>query len=198
MAKYIKQELPDLQRTGEKKAYYRLKTTRKIGFQEFIDYVCNHDSGIGRGEVLRVLIRATDAMAELLAEGYSVSIDELGLFKATIGLEADKEMDDLDGKAPKRNARSLCLNGVNFSPDKRLIIKASRRCQLKRAGVNRVHRSPFSKEERLQMALDYLDKFGVIRVKDYMELVDLSHTTAAEELRALNRWVTASLSCGRR
>ena len=30
MARYIKQELPDLRRTGEKKAYYRLKTEHKI------------------------------------------------------------------------------------------------------------------------------------------------------------------------
>ena len=32
MAKYIKQELPDLHKTGEKKAYYRLKTERNIDF----------------------------------------------------------------------------------------------------------------------------------------------------------------------
>ena len=34
MAKYIKQELPDLRKTGEKKAYYRLKTERKIDIYE--------------------------------------------------------------------------------------------------------------------------------------------------------------------
>ena len=32
MARYIKQELPDLRKTGEKKAYYRLKTERNIDF----------------------------------------------------------------------------------------------------------------------------------------------------------------------
>ena len=36
MAKYIKQELPDLHKTGEKKAYYRLKIERNIDFQHFI------------------------------------------------------------------------------------------------------------------------------------------------------------------
>lgn len=36
MARYIKQELPDLHKTGEKKAYYRMKTERKIDFNQFV------------------------------------------------------------------------------------------------------------------------------------------------------------------
>ena len=90
MAKYIKQELPDLHKTGEKKAYYRLKTERNIDFQHFVDHISGHHSGISRGEATRVLMHATDALAELLAQGYSVTIDELGTFKATIGLEEGK------------------------------------------------------------------------------------------------------------
>jgi hypothetical protein len=52
MARYIKQELPDLRKTGEKKAYYRLKTERKIDFSQFVDIVSTHNSGISRGEAL--------------------------------------------------------------------------------------------------------------------------------------------------
>ncbi len=52
MARYIKQELPDLRKTGEKKAYYRLKTERKIDLSQFVDFVCTHNSGISRGEAL--------------------------------------------------------------------------------------------------------------------------------------------------
>ena len=42
MARYIKQELPDLLKTGEKKAYYRLKTERKIDFNQFIELISSH------------------------------------------------------------------------------------------------------------------------------------------------------------
>ena len=59
MAKYIKQELPDLHKTGEKKAYYRLKTERKIDFNQFIDRISSHNSGISRGEAIHVLVHAT-------------------------------------------------------------------------------------------------------------------------------------------
>ena len=183
MARYIKQELPDLHKTGEKKAYYRMKTERKIDFNQFVDLISSHNSGISRGEAFHVLTHATDILAELLAEGYSVTIDEMGTFKATVGLVDDKEMDSFKVGAPKLNARSLRVDGVNFQADKRLIANVDSRCDLKRAGVSRLCRSPFSKEERLQKALEYLKAHGAMKVKDYMELTSLSHTVAAKELR---------------
>lgn len=183
MARYIKQELPDLHKTGEKKAYYRMKTERKIDFNQFIDLISSHNSGISRGEAFHVLTHATDILAELLAEGYSVTIDEMGTFKATIGLVSDKEMDSFEEGTPKLNARSLRVDGVSFKADKRLILNVDKRCDLKRAGVSRLCRSPFTKEERLQKALEYLNAHGAMKVKDYMEFTSLSHTVAAKELR---------------
>lgn len=182
MAKYIKQELPDLHKTGEKKAFYRLKTERNIDFQHFIDHISSHNSGISRGEAIRVLMHATDALAELLAEGYSVTIDEMGIFKATIGLEEEKEMDTFESGTPKRNARSLRVDGVNFQADKKLIGNVNQRCKLERAGVSRLRRSSLTKEERLQKALEYLETNGAMKVKHYMALTGLSHTVAGKEL----------------
>ena len=183
MARYIKQELPDLHKTGEKKAYYRMKTERKIDFNQFVDLVSSHNSGISKGEAFSVLMHATDTLAELLAQGYSVAIDEMGTFKATIGLVKDKEMDSFEEGTPKLNARSLRVDGVSFKAERRLILNVDKRCDLKRAGVSRLCRSPFTKEERLQKALEYLNAHGAMKVKDYMELTSLSHTVAAKELR---------------
>ena len=183
MARYIKQELPDLHKTGEKKAYYRMKTERKIDFNQFVDLISSHNSGISRGEAFHVLTHATDILAELLAQGYSVTIDEMGTFKATIGLVRDKEMDSFEEGTPKLNARSLKVDGVSFKAERRLILNVDKRCDLKRAGVSRLCRSPFTKEERLQKALEYLNAHGAMKVKDYMELTSLSHTVAAKELR---------------
>ena len=183
MARYIKQELPDLRRTGEKKAYYRLKTEQKIDFHQFIDRISSHNSGISRGEPFRVLMHATDTLAELLAEGYSVTIDDMGTFKATVGLVEDKEMDSFEEGTPKLNARSLKIDGVSFQADRKLIVNVDKRCDLKRAGTSRLCRSPFTREERLQKAQEYLKSHGAMKVKNYMELTGLSHTVAAKELR---------------
>ena len=199
MAKYIKQEVPDMKKTGEQKVFYRMKVERNIDFQEFIRNVCSHHKGITRGEALRVLVSASETLAELLGEGYSVTLDDWGTFKATIGLEEGKEMDTLDGDETKRNARSLHLNGVNFQADKKLVRNARRRCKLERAGVVRVNRSPYTKEERLQKALEYLEANKVLKVGQYMELTGLAHTTAANELRTFSRDGSSGIiSVGRR
>lgn len=194
MARYIKQELPDLRRTGEKKAYYRLKTEQKIDFHQFIDRISSHNSGISRGEAFRVLMHATDTLAELLAEGYSVTIDDMGTFKATVGLVEDKEMDSFKEGTPKLNARSLKIDGVSFQADKKLIVNVDKRCDLKRAGTSRLCRSQFTREERLRKAQEYLKSHGAMKVKNYMELTGLSHTVAAKELREFENDATSGIT----
>ena len=183
MAKYIKQEMNDLSGKGEKKVYYRLQTERNIGFDELAREIESRHGMMNRGLVKNVMAYVVDAMAELMGKGYSVSIDGLGTFRASLGLEKDKEMDSFDEGDTKRNARSLRLTGINYRADKELIKNANHHCKLERAGEARLHHSPYSQEERLKMALQYLEKHGAMRVVDYMNLTKLSRTKAAMELK---------------
>ena len=187
MAKYIKQEMPDIRQTGEKKIYYRLKTETHVDFPHFIETLHHSNNGISEADAIRVLLSAADLLAELLGKGHSVTLDGIGTFKATIGLEEDKELDTLDGNETKRNARSLRLKGVNFRADKELVKKARKDCQLQREGTARIHRSPYTKEQRLNLALEYLEKHGAMKIADYMELTGLSRTTATLELQEFRR-----------
>lgn len=193
MAKYIKQELPDLQQTGEQKVYYRLKTNRNIDTPEFVRSLSHAFNGMKEGDIIRVLMATADHLGELLGEGYSVTLNGIGNFKATIGLEEDKELDTLDGNETKRNARSLQLKGVNYRADKELIKKASQHCKLEREGIARIHRSSYSKEERLTLALEYLEKHGAMKVANYMELTGLSRTAATLELQEFRRDITSGI-----
>lgn len=183
MAKYIKQEMTDLNGKGEEKVYYRMKTERNIDFKSFAKEVNRYHSIMNRALVENVMTNAMDVLARLLGEGYSVSIDGLGTFKAAIGLKDDKEMDTFDGNESKRNARSLQLTNVNFKADKALIREANNHCKLERAGESRLCHSPFSKEERLKMAQEYLEKHGAMKVADYVEMTQLSRTKATLELK---------------
>ena len=183
MAKYIKQEMNDLSGKGEKKVYYRLQTERNIGFDELAQEIESRHGMMNRGLVKSVMAYVVDAMAELMGKGYSVSIDGLGTFRASLGLEKDKEMDSFDEGDTKRNARSLRLTGINYRADKELIKNANHHCKLERAGESRLRHSPYSQEERLKKALQYLEKHGAMRVVDYMNLTKLSRTKAAMELK---------------
>ena len=187
MAKYIKQEVPDMLKTGNQKVFYRLKTERNIDFDEFVSRMAHPGSGISRGEAIRILLTASETLASLLAEGHSVSLDEWGTFKATIGVEPDKEVDTIDGDETKRNSRSLRISGIHFQADKKLVRNARSHCKLERAGISRVRRSPYTKEERLQKVLNYLEEHKVLKVAQYMELTGQGHTTSACELRAFSR-----------
>ena len=183
MAKYIKQEMVDLSGKGEEKIYYRLQTERNIDFAELAQQIEQHHGLMNRGLIKNVMSYVVDEMAELLGKGYSVSIDGLGTFRASIGLEKDKEMDTFDEDDTKRNARSLRLTGINYRADKDLIKKANRHCKLERAGESRLHHTPYSKEERLKLAQQYLEEHGAMRVAQYMELTGLSRTKATLELK---------------
>ena len=187
MPKYIKQELPDLRQTGEKKVYYRLKTEQRIDFKHFVQSLNRVNNGISEADAIRVLLASADHLAELLGQGNSVTLAGIGTFKATIGLEEDKELDTLDSTETKRNSRSLRLKGVNFRADKELVKQANSHCKLKREGTARIHRSPYDKDKRLSLALEYLEKHGAMRVADYMELTGLSRTVATMELKSFRQ-----------
>ena len=194
MAKYIKQEMNDLSGKGEGKVYYRLQTERNISFNEFAQQIEEHHGMMNRGLVKNVMTHVVDVMAKLLGDGYSVTIDGLGTFKATIGLEEDKVMDTFEGDETKRNARSLRLTGINYRADKELIKKSNSHCKLERAGESRLHRSPYTKEERLKLALQFLSEHGAMRVAEYMDLTGLSRTMAAMELKAFRQDASSGIT----
>ena len=187
MAQYIKQEMPNLNGTEEPQVYYRLKTNRNISSKEFVKHISRNDSAADRGEIEGVLIRIADGLAELLGNGYSVTLDGVGTFKAGLGLKRDKEMDSFEEDETKRNARSLQLTSINYRADKTLVREANRRCKLERYGESRLRKSPYTKEQRLQLALEYLDKNSAMRIGDYMQLTGLSRTTATMELKAFRQ-----------
>ena len=113
MAKYIKQEMPDLNGTGEKKCYYRLAKSRKISTKEFLNIIARHEM-LNVGMLEHALCGIADNLAELLAEGYSVKLDGIGTFQATLGVKETKEIDTIDGDEQKRNAKSI---EVQNAPD---------------------------------------------------------------------------------
>jgi len=181
MTKYIKQEMADLKGNGETKAYYRMKTIRNIGMKEFIEIMTRY-GGLTEGAAIAVLTQASDTLAELMGMGYTVSIDGIGTFKATVGLKRFKEMDSIEGEAPKRNAQSLCVDGVNFKADKELVKQVGMHCKLERGHVSRLRKSPYTREERVALALKYIEENGFMRLADYVRLTGLSRSTACREL----------------
>ena len=184
----------DLSGKGEEKVYYRLQTERNIDFKELTQQNEEHHNLMKRGLVNSVMAYVVDEMAELLGKGYSVTIDGFGTFRASIGLEEDKDMDTFDDDDTKRSARSLRLTGIYYRSDKELVKKATRHCKLERAGESRLHHTPYTKEERLKLAHQYLEEHGAMRVVEYMELTGLSRTKATLELKEFRQDTSSGIT----
>lgn len=187
MAKYIKQEMPDLNGDGSKRCYYRMQSCGNVTTDELIHTICYH-GGVGLSESVfrHALQELAVELAHKIADGYSVTLDGVGTFRATIGVREEKDMDTLDGDEVKRNAQSLELKGVGYRAAGRLVKLARSHCRLERGGTGRVNRSPYTKAERLQLAKDFLsaDAHPYMRLSDYVELTLLSRSSASLELRA--------------
>ena len=189
MAKYIKQEMPDIRKDGSRKCYYRMQSNGNVTTDELIHTICYH-GGVGLSEsVFRSALQELSAeLARKMADGYSVTLDGVGTFRATIGVKEEKDMDTLDGDEVKRNAQSLEVKGVTYRADGELVKKARSRCRLERGGIGRVNPSPYTRAERLQLAKDFLsaDANPYMKVADYARLTGLTPSSAAKELRVLS------------
>ena len=197
MAEYIKREMPDMNGTGEKKAYYKVKTYSNLNSDDFVKKICYPGSGLSRGDMSKVMTRIVDELKRCLAEGHSVTIDELGTFSLSIGVKDDDEVEDFDGNGKKVTAKRLGVRGVNFRPDKQLVRDIDRKCKLHKGYVSPNHRSPYTRDQRLRMAQDYIAQHHFMRVRDYEQMTLLPHSTAANELRDFCMLPTGITSEGR-
>ena len=187
MAKYVKQEMSDLNGSGKKRAYYRLQTIRNLSGDEFIEIMAGRHAGVNPAMVKQVLYQAAEDMAFYMAMGYTVTLDGIGTFRPSLGMRRGKQMEEMEEGSTKRNAQSICVNDINFKPAKRLIKRTNEECELERGGTNKLHRSPYTKEERLKLAQEFLENNLFMRVRDYITLTKLSRTAASMELREFSQ-----------
>lgn len=187
MARYITQEMNDLDGKGEKRVYYRMKIEENVDADSFMDQIAYPGSGLSRASVVSVMTAVAEHLARCMADGRSVTLEGIGTFKPKLGVVKDKEIDTLEEGEPQRNAQSLKVNGVSFRTDKKLVRNTNRRCKLTRGGTSRIKPSPYDVEERLARALHYLDEHPFMRVSDYMAVTGLKRTSATLELQRLRR-----------
>ena len=184
-AKFIKQERTDLNGTGTTQAFYKMELHR-MGYRQFVD-LCASEGYEQESKILGVLALVSEKLALCMAEGYSVKLDGIGTFHATLGVREDKLQDAFEPGETSRNAHTIKVKGVSFKADPELIKETSRKCVLKSGGVNRLHRSELTLEERIQKARKFLEENKFMHVGEYADMTGLSRTTASLELRKIDQ-----------
>lgn len=186
-AKYIMQEMVDLHNEGQTLTYPRLQAGKPCGTDELARFAAKHTT-FSPAEVKGIIGILADGMAWMMAQGRTVRLDGIGTFSPSLGLREGKEREQSGDGGTRRNASSLCVRGINYRADRQLVIGTDRECQLERqpdATMGRRHHSPYTPDERLALARQFLEGHATMSVGQYAHLTGLSRTQAGRELR---RW----------
>ena len=70
--------------------YATVVTDREMNFEEFVDHISSHNSPYSRGTVHGVMMDMLDCLKELILDGKSVRLGDLGLF--SIGMKSHGEL----------------------------------------------------------------------------------------------------------
>ena len=75
---------------GKELWYATVVTDREMNFEEFVDHISSHNSPYSRGTVHGVMMDMLDGLKELILDGKSVRLGDLGLF--SIGMSSRGEV----------------------------------------------------------------------------------------------------------
>lgn len=183
MARYIMEEMPDIRKTGERITYPKFARIDAAGMKELAQRV-GLASGFSPGDIEGVWLQTSIEMARLMAEGHSVKINGIGTFTPALALYKDKEREEAEEGSTHRNARSIYVGGVNFRVDRTMIRNLNENCRLERASWKRQRSSKkYTPEQRLALAVKFLEEHPFLTVRDYRRLTGLLQTAATNELK---------------
>ena len=99
---------------GKELWYATVVTDREMNFEEFVDHISSHNSPYSRGTVHGVMMDMLDCLKELILDGKSVRLGDLGLF--SIGMSSRGEVSrDKVTTASVQDIHLLVKNTKNWS-----------------------------------------------------------------------------------
>ena len=183
MAYYVMEEMPDIHKKGERVLYPRFAMIEQISTEQLAQFIAE-SSGFNMGDILGIVKQVAIEMANQMAQGRSVKLDDIGTFTPALALREGKEREEAGEGAKHRNAQSIVVGKVNFRVDMGLVRRINKRCLLERAPwKTRRSSQKFTPEQRHALAMKYLDTHPFLTVSEYQRLTGLLRTTATNELR---------------
>lgn len=177
MANYVIKEMPAGMGNGsEGKAFPKMQVYTEFDYDKVVELINVNSPAFSEATVRGVLDTLAVVMKSYLPLGHTMKIDNLGVFSLSLEF-AD---DDIQKKYHHVRAK-----GVNFKVDKRMVEAINKENSFERTTSNPSSPSPYTLEERLQRALQHIDRHGFITLQEYANLNSLSYTSASRELAKL-------------
>ena len=191
MPKYVLQELPGEMTDGKTIVYPKMQTYSLHDYETVIEHMRDYAGSISEGMIRAVFDALVSVMKSWMPMGHNIKIDGLGVFSLTLGFDESSpsekaELKNTDGD-PKTKYRHVCIKGINFKPDSKLLQALNKEATFERseADVQVPQRTKLSLEERLERAKAIIAKNGFMTLYDYANATLQSRSVASKDLRQI-------------
>ena len=191
MAKYVLQELPEEMSDGKKIVYPKMQTYSLHDYETVIQHMHDYAGSFSEGTIKGVFDSLVSVMKSWMPMGHNIKIDGLGVFSLTLGFDesspSEKEESKNADDSPKTKYRHVCIKGINFKPDPKLLQALNKEATFERseANVQVAQKTKLSREERIARAKAIIAKNGFMTLYDYANATHQSRSTASKDLRQI-------------
>ena len=193
MANYVIKEMPAGMGNGkEGRIFPKMQVYTEFDYDKVVELVHTNSPAFSEATVRGVLDTLAVVMKSYLPLGHTMKIDNLGVFSLSLEF-ADNETETANQQetqeTPKTGSKKkyhhVRVKGVNFKVDKRLVDAINKENTFERTTGTSSTPSPYTQDERLQRALNHIDKHGFITLQEYANINRLSYSSASRELAKL-------------
>lgn len=184
-------ELPGEMTDGKKIVFPKMQTYTLHDYETVIQHMRDYAGSFSEGTIRGVFEALVSVMESWMPMGHNIKIDGLGVFSLTLGFDesspsekaALKNTDD----NPKTKYRHVCIKGVNFKPDQKLLKALNKDTSFERseADVQVSQKTKLSREERLARAKAIIEENGFMTLYDYANATHQSRSVASKDLRQI-------------
>ena len=191
MPKYILQELPEEMTDGKKIVYPKMQTYSLHDYETVIEHMRDYAGSISEGMIKAVFDALVSTMKSWMPMGHNIKIDGLGVFSLTLGFDesspSEKEELKNTDEDPKTKYRHVCIKGINFKPDPKLLQALNKEASFERseAEIQVPQKTKLTREERITRAKAIIEKNGFMTLYDYANATHQSRSVASKDLRKI-------------
>ena len=191
MAKYILKEMAEGMADGHKTLYPKMQTYSLHDYETVIEHMRDYAGSISEGMIKAVFDALVSTMKSWMPMGHNIKIDGLGVFSLTLGFDesspSEKEELKNTDEDPKTKYRHVCIKGINFKPDQKLLQALNKEATFERGeiDVQVPQKTKLSLEERLERAKAIIEKNGFMTLYDYANATHQSRSVASKDLRKI-------------
>lgn len=182
MPSYILKELNKELADGRKVVFPKMQTYSQHDFETVLKHMQTYAGNFSEGTMRAVIDALVETMKSWMPMGHSLKIDGLGTFSLSLGFK-DKDTDE----EPKTKYRHICIKGINFKPDAKLIAALNKQADFERAETDVVvpRKCGYTTSERIEKALAVIDSNGFMTLGDYARATGQCRSAASNDLKRL-------------